>query len=986
MDPSQFIARWRNTTLKERQGSQSHFNELCDLLEVEKPHDPDSYTFEKSTLKLGGASGAADVWKRGCFAWEYKGDFQNLVRAYAQLKQYADGLDNPPLLIVSDMQTIRIHKNFTNAVSEVWEIPLADLNDPKVRRELSYAWTDPERLRPQKTREAVTAEAAAKLGELAKRLREERKLDPQQVAHFLNRLVFCMFAEDIDLLPNNIFADIVEEAAKSPGDFPDMLAGLFRAMRTGGFYGKQRVPHFNGGLFDDDTVIPLHWNDIQKLALISRLGWDSIDPSIFGTLFEKGLDPAKRAQMAGFLAAAATIEGIEAKPVRKGRAKVPDAGVGIHYTDAAKIKLIIEPVILTPLRAEWEAVKADLAKFQAKADKAKDQAQRTKAVNARRDLYTQFRERLAHVTVLDPACGSGNFLYAALIALKDFDEAVATEATTKLGLPRAKQAVGPAAVRGIEVNPYAAELARVTVWIGELQWQLRNGYKIDRAPILGTLDGIENRDALIDAKGRAAKWPDAESIVGNPPFLGRAKLKSNLGEAYMARLGELYGDRVPGAADLVCYWFAKAWDAIASGHARRVGLASTQAIRQGANRTVLDRIAREGVFFDAWSNEAWNIDGAAVRVSLACFAKQHPGPCRLDGKTVAAIHANLDAGEANVTAARRLKENAGICFQGPVKVGAFDIEGDLARRWLKLPANPNGRGNADVLKPWVNGQGVTGRPADIWLIDFAEMSEAEAAFYEAPFEYVREFVKPERDKNNRPRRKEKYWQHGETVPGLRAATKGLPRFIVTVRVAKHRLFKWVHGATMPDSRLYAFACDDDAMFGVLHSRIHEVWSLHNSSWHGVGNDPTYNNLTCFETFPFPNGMEPARTSSARLNVKGAAAIAEAARALDGARERWLNPPELTERRPEVLPQFPDRIVPRNNGEGTAGMRAVEQLKNLTLTKLYNARPAWLDNFHRALDDAVAAAYGWPANLSDDDILSRLLELNLERAQAQGDPE
>lgn len=219
MTPEDFIAKWRGSALSERAGAQSHFNDLCELLGVAKPTPADrgEYTFEKTTRKIGDSTGFADVWKRGCFAWEYKGSHRNLVRAYGQLKQYADALENPPLLIVSDMQEIRIHTNFTNTIAKQHVIPLAELRSVEARDLLRHCFRDPERLRPTATRESVTAEAAANFASIAVALR--RRHDERRVAHFVNKLVFCLFAESIDLLPERVFAEILDEAVQRPDDF-----------------------------------------------------------------------------------------------------------------------------------------------------------------------------------------------------------------------------------------------------------------------------------------------------------------------------------------------------------------------------------------------------------------------------------------------------------------------------------------------------------------------------------------------------------------------------------------------------------------------------------------------------------------------------------------------------------------------------------------------------------------------------------------------
>ncbi len=323
-------------------------------------------------------------------------------------------------------------------------------------------------------------------------------------------------------------------------------------------------------------------------------------------------------------------------------------------------------------------------------------------------------------------------------------------------------------------------------------------------------------------------------------------------------------------------------------------------------------------------------------------------------------------GGGDLTRAKPLPENAGVSFQGSQKIGAFDIPGDLARRWLPLP-NPHGCPNRDVLKPSWNGLDVTRRPRDGWIIDFGvEMTEVQAALYEKPFDHVIQHVRPEREKNNREVYRRYWWRHGEARIAMRAALKLLPRYIATPEVAKHRVFVWMHSAILPDKKLMVIARPDDSLFGVIHSRFHELWSLGMCTWHGVGNDPRYTPTTTFETFPFPEGILTVPDPDAHFP-----GIAQAARRLNELRENWLNPPEWVRRVPEVVPCYPDRLVPVDD-------KAAALLKKRTLTNLYNERPAWLANVHRDLDAAVAAAYGWPADLGDDEILRRLLALNLER--------
>lgn len=976
MTPEEFIAKWRDSTLTEKSASQAHFLDLCELLDVPKPQEVDKrgteYTFEKAVKKAGGGKGFADVWKHHCFGWEYKGPRKNLVEAYSQLKGYADALENPPLLIVSDMQEIRIHTNFTDAISQTHVIPLRDLMGVETRRLLRNCFADPQKLRPEITREGVTRDAAKAFGAIAKQLRD-RKYEPRRVAHFLNRIIFCLFVEDIDLLPDRLFADILEESVKSPDKFAPMLADLFRAMKDkNGRFGMVSVPWFNGGLFDDEDVLPLGGLEINDLARAARLDWSAIEPSIFGTLFEAGLDPEKREVMA-------SLFDPKAAPKKKGinAWASGDKGVGIHYTDPATIMKIVEPVVIRPLRQEWKSVKAEVAKHRAARDKAKSDSARTRHEQAARDAWGKFREKLGRFRVLDPACGSGNFLYLSLLNLKNFDLEV-IEGGQKLGLPLDDQRVGPNSVLGIEINPYAAELARVTIWIGELQWQLKNSFRIRRAPILGRLDGIENRDALLNADGTEAVWPKADVVVGNPPFLGGKRMRTMLGDKYVDKLFAAYDGKVLAESDLVAYWFAKAWERIKAGTLSKAGLVGTNSIRGGASRRIVDLIASDGIIFDAWDDEPWVLDGAAVRVSMVCFTKKDQSAgseIRLDGHLVKRINSDLTSATSDLTTAHRLTENASIAFMGDTKGGAFDVDGDLARKWLRLPMNPNGRPNSDVLRPWMNGLDIARRPADKWIVDFGwEMEERAAALYEAPFAHILATVKPERANNNREHYRTLWWRHVEPRPGLWRAVQNWPTYFATPRVAKHRVFVRLASTICPDSQLIVIARADNTTLGLLHSRFHEAWALRLGT--SLEDRPRYTPSTTFETFPFPEGLTPNIPAERYASDPRAKAIALAAKRLDELRRAWLNPPDLVNIVPEVVPGYPDRIVPK-------GAASEAELKKRTLTNLYNERPTWLANAHRDLDAAVAAAYGWPADITEEDALARLLALNLERAAKDG---
>ncbi|MCY4408861.1 MAG: class I SAM-dependent DNA methyltransferase [Caldilineaceae bacterium] len=943
MEAQQFIAKWHASELKERSAAQEHFIDLCRLLGEPTPAEDDPsgqrYSFERGARKDTGGRGWADVWKRHCFAWEYKGKHKDLDAAFNQLRQYALALENPPLLIVSDMARFRIHTNWTNSVSVVHEFSLDDLADAAVRDRLKWAMSDPERLRPGESRQALTERAATAFAALAQALRT-RGHDPQKVAHFVNRLVFCMFAEDVGLLPDDMFTRMLEHARTQPEDFAVMARDLFGAMAAGGRVGFETVAWFNGGLFDNDDALPLERSEIETTLQAAALDWSEIDPSILGTLFERGLDPEKRSQL------------------------------GAHYTDRDKIMQIIEPVVTRPLLKEWEKARAEIALRLERADVASSSSARTRQRGHAERTLRDFLERLRAFTVLDPACGSGNFLYLALHSLKDIEHRVQLEAES-MGLQRSFPAVSPANVKGIEINPYAAELARVSVWIGEIQWMRRNGFSGASEPILDPLDTIECRDAILESDGTEPEWPEAEVVIGNPPFLGYSPMRQTLGGEYTDSIRKLYGSDIPAAADLVCYWFHKAGRLVASSKISRAGLVATNSIRGGPNRKVLDRIVKDAEIYDAWSDEPWIVDGASVRVSLVCFAsKCSELAFYLDSKRVTQINADLTAAKADLTLAKKLKSNQRVAFIGGMKKGKFDISGSQAREWLKQPANPNGRYNSDVLKPWHNGMDVTRRPAGKWIIDFGhQISEGESALYEVPFEYVRKHVKPVRDRNNRDDLRINWWRHDPSGQTMFALVHSITRYIATPRVAKHRLFVWCDSRILPDGQLVVITRDDDTFFGILHSRFHESWSLRLCTWLGVGNDPRYTPTTTFQPYPFPQGLSPDIPAAVYASDSRAVAIAVASRRLVELRDRWLNPSELVEWVDEPVPGYPKRPVPRDEA-------AAKELKKRTLTNLYNARPQWLADAHTALDAAVAVAYGWDADISEEDALGELLALNL----------
>jgi type II restriction/modification system DNA methylase subunit YeeA len=558
--------------------------------------------------------------------------------------------------------------------------------------------------------------------------------------------------------------------------------------------------------------------------------------------------------------------------------------------------------------------------------------------------FQTFVERLRAVRVLDPACGSGNFIYVALRSLKDLEREVTLWGSQTFGVTEFP-GIGPHNVMGIELNEYAAELARMTIWIGEIQWMIHNGFGYLRDPILQPLDNIQTADALLrvvaDGGTVEANWPEAEFIIGNPPFLGGKLLRRGLGDEYVNTMFEVFRGKVPAEADLVTYWFEKARAQIEGRKSGRAGLLATQGIRGGANRRVLDRIKESGDIFLAWPDEEWVVEGATVHVSIVGFDDGTEVERVIETSAVASINSNL-AGGLDLTKATRLHENLAVAFMGDTKGGAFDIDERVASQLLRQ-SNPDGRSNADVVRPWVNSLDVARRPRGMWIIDFPPgISVTEAALYEAPFEYVKKHVMPVREKNKRALYAERWWIHAEARPGMRTALAPLQRYIATPTVSKHRLFVWLDPGTLPDHQLIVFAKDDDFTFGVLHSRFHELWArATGTQLREAESGFRYTPSTTFETFPFPDATPAQQRAAGEIAAK-----------LAHLRAQWLDLP----------------------GQDAA------LLKGHTLTNLYNDPPTWLQQLHEELDGAVSAAYGWSDGVSNEDVLEALLTLNLERSK------
>ena len=921
-----FILKWREYQESEHRAYQRHFNELCDIVGHENPLDDldnQDFVFQKFAPTPGDRRGFADVWLRDHFVMEYKRPLLNLENAYVQTLKYRDSLGNPPLLIVSDFQTIRIHTNFTGTVSDTYTITLEDLRavDASAQRKsalgvvsesalsvyqvLWYCFHDPGYLAPRHNPDQLTQTAAEKFRNISDELQKLNPGKDVEIARLLSQMLFCMFASNMALLERNVLTKMTRDVGDQPEVvFPERLNRLLEAMSVGDKIALPPIKRFNGGLFDgrrnnlkiESSLMPL-------IREADALDLSQIEPAIFGTLFERIYNPEKRAQH------------------------------GRHYTSRKDIETLVDPVVMAPFRREWETIKPELKPENSNKTLAKIQ---------------QFIDKLGNARILDPACGSGNFLYVTLNLLHELERDIilwAIENGVDLPQPR----VHPQQLLGIEIDEYAQQLASIVVWIGHIRNETRNGNIEHRDPIIDPIDNIECRDAIVDNSGpepKPAKWPDADFIIGNPPFLGNYLMRQELGDEYVEQIYAVWADTVPSRADLCAYWFANATRLIDGPNYVRAGLLATQNIRGGDSRPVLDRINQVGNIFFAESDRDWLLDGASVHTSMIGFDNGDETNLILDGEQVEVIHSNLTSRKANLTLAKPLKANAGISFKGVVKQGHFELDDETARKFLSAK-NPQSNPNSDVVKPFINARDIVGLPSKTWIVDFGTtMTELEASEYVAPFAYIEQHVKPIRPKM-RGEDRTQWWMHQRPRPAFREAIADLKRYLVTPQVSKHRVFQWVPSNTLPSNAVVAFAREDDYFFGVMQSNVHRIWALaQGSQLRERESGSRYTPTTCFETFPFPEPTDDQRE-----------AIADIAENMVQRRKNVLTPSEDT---PE------------------------ETIREMTLTHIYNRFDRWLQRDHETLDRAVFDAYGWPENpqdLDDDTILERLLELNLSRESA-----
>ncbi len=1034
VDLDSFIARW--TTGEggaERANYQSFLSELCDALAVPRPdqasHDAalNAYAFERAVTFRepdgSTASGRIDLYKRGSFVLEAKQSrrpgtekaqqsslFDDepqetaplgvrtasrtwnvlMLNARQQAEHYAKALPAsegwPPFLIVCDVgHCFEIYADFTGQGKNYAQFPdrqgfriyLEELRQEAVRARLRLIWLDPQKLDPTKIAAKATREIAERLAKVSKHL-EDKKYEPETVALFLMRCLFTMFAEDVELLPKDSFREILKRCKDNPSLFPRLVGQLWEVMDKGGFaYALERdVRQFNGYLFKTRTVLPLPGEEIGELYAAARKDWKLVEPAIFGTLLEQALNPAERKKL------------------------------GAHYTPRAFVERLVVATILEPLKAEWAIVQAAAEGKRAEGD--------PKGAAA---LVQAFHEKLCGVRVLDPACGTGNFLYVSLELMKRLEGEVLEALASLAGQARFSgyelKTIDPHQFFGLEVNPRAAAITELVLWIGFLQWHFRTRGGMPPEPILRDFKTIEVRDAVLacDAKELARnerakpiartdgegnrievyrytnpkrpEWPEADYIVGNPPFIGGKDIRGRMGEDYAKALWAAH-PRMNESADYVMYWWDFAAELLTRNDARlkRFGLVTTNSLSQVFQRRVMERHlgAKNPVsLLMAIADHPWTRatrDAAAVRIAMTVAAEgvregrllevtKEEG-LDTDAPNVelreirGKINSDLTVG-ADVTKACALQANAFLCSPGVKLHGDGFIVAPAEAQHLGLGRRP---GLENHIRLYRNGRDLTGTPRGVMVIDLfgLEADEVRKRFPEV-YQHVLATVKEckdgdgkpnGRDVNNRESYRQNWWIFGEPRSELRPALEGLPRYIATVETAKHRVFQFLDASILPDNKLLCVGSADAYDLGVLSSRTHVSWALRAGGWLGVGNDPVYVKSKCFGSFPFPDPSEELK-----------ARIRETAEELDALRKNIQGEhPGLT------LTQIYNVLEKLRAGEPLNAEDETIKEKGLVLI---------LHELHENLDALVAEAYGWPENLSEDEILEKLVALNAERA-------
>lgn len=1058
MTLQEFIDRWKPSGGSERGNFQTFAGELCDVLGVPRPNpnasDPsqDLYVFEKDVTFYNAhgetANGRADMYKMGCFVMEAKqgsdaetsqselgfstpkqaktkkgmatrgtGSWDNkMEEAYGQAVNYVRALPasegRPPFVIVVDVgYSFEIYAEFSRSGGHYTAFPdanshrfyLDDLATDSSKIDLLRdIWLNPMSLDPTRINAKVTKAIAGNLATLARLLERgsdtQPAQDPETVAGFLMRCIFTMFAEDVGLLPERSFVTLLESLREDidtdPDIAPAMLRELWQKMNTGGFAPTLRTKllKFNGGLFANPQALPLTREQLDQLILAAEADWRNVEPAIFGTLLERALSPQERHKL------------------------------GAHYTPRAYVERLVTPTVIEPLRNRWQALKVEIYRLQQQASAETDDK---KAADLRHDIIDNvrnFHADLCRVRILDPACGSGNFLYVTLELLKrlegDVLDVLRQFGELQEGFDMPSASVDPHQFLGLEVNPRAAKIAELVLWIGYLQWQFRTRGKNAALaePVLRDFHNIACRDAVLvydevkvkrDDKGKPvtrwdghtmkkhpvtgedvpdenarvealeyvnpkrAEWPAADYMVGNPPFIGIAAMRQALGDGYTETLRKTYKE-LPDSVDFVMYWWHMAAGLLRAGKIRRFGFVTTNSLRQTFNRRVLQMHMSDkkplSLLF-AIPDHPWvdTADGAAVRIAMtAAAAGEQTGVLQKvvsedEGDIASEVTLNQQTGKifsdltigADVASTVPLKANLDLSNRGVQLFGSgFIVTKDEAAK-LGLGKTQDLENH---IREYRNGRDITAISRDVMVIDMFGLSADEVrSKFPAAYQHLLEHVKPERDTNNRKSRRENWWLFGETNPKLRRQLAGLPRYIATVETSKHRFFTFLDASILPDNMLVNIALDDAYFLGVLSSRVHTTWVTANAASLGmyIGN-VRYTKTRCFEPFPFPDATEAQKDT-----------IRKAAESLDKHRkDRQAAHPDLTL---------------TNMYNVLEKLRAGETLSDKDKTTHQQGLVSVLKELHDNLDTAVAAAYGFPTDISDADILSELVELNKQRA-------
>lgn len=975
--------RWSDADPGERSNFQLYLTELTEALGVSRPRPKGGgyeFEFPVRVVEPDGTETTkpADLYKEGCFVLEAK-DLEEgrsnealVRRAYGQVRGYVTHLpgDPPPYLLVLDVgRLLIVWDRWTGTYGGFNAGRRIDLTRLHEREEdirfLQDVWERPEELDPRARAGAVTQEIAVRLAQLAASL-EARGHDQEDVARFLIRCVFTMFAEDVGLLEGEPFLTAVQDIGmQDPAEFTQAITELWSAMDTGERFGLRKLREFDGHFFHDRTVLPLTREDLGVLLEAARADWTHVEPSIFGTLFTRALDPEERHRL------------------------------GAEFTPPEYVERLVRPTIEEPVRERWKAV--ETAVFQLReSGRAKDQKAAEKQLR-------EFHGWLRGLRVLDPACGSGNFLYMSLAALKRIEAEVLQTLEDLTGNPDlVLEEVGPWQFHGLEIKPWAREIAELTLWIGYFQfWMAHHGHTRPPEPVLRDTGTMEVRDAVLawdevevdperavpdptpkvrdpvtgelipDPDGtlpyhdyknpQPAPWPEADFIVGNPPYMGRGRQRAEFGHGYVDALRAAYPE-VNENSDYVMYWWYRAAHAVAEGRTIRAGLITTNTITQRHNREAVTHADEEGVrVVWAVSDHPWvDETGAAdVRVAMTVTEKEPSSATLVEvndaGEVmrrvkVETLNADLTASVDVVGAAEvPLRANKGLSSQGFTLVGqGFVLDVGEARKLHGQDAP-----DKHVLRPYLSGRDITKRPRDQYVIDFGLMSQQEAREHPVLYDIVRSRVKPTRDNNNRKAYRENWWRYAEPRPGFRDASTGLDRYIATSETSKHRFFIFLPAEAACSHAVVVLALDDAFHLGVLSSWIHVTWTLASGGRLGVGNDPRYQKSLCFDSFPFPEAEESLR-----------ARIRQRAEELDRLRKKALD-------RDESLTMTGIYNVVRKLEQG-------EDLTESDRETHTSAACGVLCDLHKEIDRLVAQAYGWEWPLAEVEILDRLITLHDER--------